>query len=152
MAYRQYNQAYRPNRNSVRGGFIEDIISQQEIQEQREKEKYLAEDTNQRKNLNQSVVNLVLQEWPADQIEIAVKREFKDENPNKIKKAIVHWQEQTEEVRKKLDAIKGKLKDGRITKTEAYSSMKFLCMRYNLLKSEIQRNYEKIMEELEEER
>ena len=118
--------SFKPSNKPIAGKFyiigdgVDKVALDYQIRETREREKQLfEEETRLRRDINRSIANKIIQDWPEDQIELAIRNEFPDESSSRIKNLINHWKNQFKKIEKIIEKEMQRVEDGEITLDEA---------------------------------
>lgn len=162
MGFKPNYEEYKPNRDSIRGAHIEDIIDRNNFEKIKiEERKKFGPETERRKNFNSRIVELMmqgwLQAWPTEEITARLKIEFPEEDEARIENITNYWMSKFNKTKKSIDSIMERYERNEISKEEVEASIKLLKSNYtgnnNFLASTIIREYyKKKKEELEAEK
>ena len=148
MAFKPINY-FRKGRGYLVGEGTERVAHASEMKTRRKMEKEMfEEDTNHRMDLNRSISQKISQEWPEEEIQVAIEREFPNESPARIKALINHWQEQARKMLSQIDILINKVKIGQATQSEADKKMGEIYKHYNTLKKLAKNYYSRKIDEL----
>lgn len=136
--------AFKPSKTFPRGAeydtgkTTEDVAYDMEVERRKkEEEKIFGKERDTRIDLNKSIVELFMKNWPEEEIITSIARKFPEEGKRRIIGLVTYWKETIKTVKNKIKKIVKDVQNGLLNDKQAEEKIKNLCIHYNLLRTMI---------------